>query len=78
VHHALANGAGDGGAEDERSNEIEEGGPNDGAERREDTSGNDGGDGIGSVAALEKSNAKGDAKTTMNRRVSWSSAGQAL
>src|SRR5208337_1431625 len=54
IHHfdvdqPFADGAGDSGAEDERGDEIPEGGPEDGAEGRQDARGDDGGDGIGGV-----------------------------
>ena len=49
VNHAFANGAGDGGAEDEGGDEIPEGGPGDGAKRCENARGDDGGDGVGGV-----------------------------
>jgi hypothetical protein len=49
VDHAFADGLGDGGAEDEGGDEIPEGGPSDGAERREHARGDHRGDGIGGV-----------------------------
>src|SRR5207249_6293205 len=44
VHDALRDGLGDGGGEDERGDEVEERGPDDGKTGREDPSGDDGGD----------------------------------
>src|SRR5437016_14529849 len=49
MNQALGNGLGDGRAEPEGGHKIKESGPNDGAERRKDASGYDGGDGIGGV-----------------------------
>src|SRR5208337_1704925 len=67
IHHfdvdqPFADGAGDSGAEDERGDEIPEGGPEDGAEGRQDARGDDGGDGIGGVVpAVGELEGKGDA-----------------
>src|SRR2546421_2497477 len=49
MNQALGNGLGDRGAEPEGGHKIKESSPNDGAERREDASGYDSGDGIGGV-----------------------------
>src|SRR6266849_1881821 len=49
VNHALANGAGDGGAENAGGNEIPESGPEDGAEGREHAGGDHGGNGVGGI-----------------------------
>src|SRR5208337_2735233 len=62
VDHSFADGAGNGGAEDERGDEIPEGGPEDGAKRGQNARGDDGGDGIGSVVpAVRELESEGDA-----------------
>src|SRR5467141_796299 len=47
--HPLADGLGHGGPENEGGDEVPESCPDDGAEGRQDASGDDGGDGIGGV-----------------------------
>src|SRR6266404_7550009 len=49
VNHAFADGAGNSGAEDERGDEVPEGGPSDSTEGREYARGDYGGDGVGGV-----------------------------
>ncbi len=49
VNHAFADGVRDGGAEHEDGDEIPEGGPENRTEWRQNTSGDDGSDGIGGV-----------------------------
>src|SRR5271157_1617482 len=62
VDHPFADGAGDGGAEDEGGDEIPEGGPEDGAKRGQNARGDDGGDGIGGVVpAVRELEGEGDA-----------------
>src|SRR6266487_6262867 len=49
VDHAFSDGLGDGSAENEGGDEVPEGGPGDGAERRQYARGDDGGNGVGGV-----------------------------
>ncbi len=58
--HPLADGLGHGGAENEGSDEVPESCPDDGAEGRQDASGDDSGDGVGGVVpAVRKFEGKG-------------------
>jgi hypothetical protein len=61
VNHAAANGFGDGGPEQEGGDEVEEGSPEYGKFRRENASGDYGGDAVGSVVkSVEKVEGQGD------------------